>query len=144
MIHGMIQRVSDSAAIPCDKLTGKSATPQMKFDAMKPIVDHYMSGSEDWAIKRSEGGKREASADVFVLQALADVQKLDVTAMKAAVERNAEKRGLTVKQYLTNAATIPAVAARVLELKTAAIAPIDSDEWLNELAEAPRFEGEDD
>lgn len=48
-IHGMIQRISDAAAIPRDPETGKSATPQEKYDAMAALVAHYESGTAEWS-----------------------------------------------------------------------------------------------
>ena len=53
--HGMIQRVSDGAAIPCDPETGLPATPQEKFDAMKRLVDHYESGTDQWRLVVAAG-----------------------------------------------------------------------------------------
>lgn len=44
MIHGVIQKVSDRAAIGRDPETGASATPEEKFTAMKECADRLMSG----------------------------------------------------------------------------------------------------
>lgn len=60
-IHGMIQRVSDAAAIPRDTKTGKSATPQEKFDAMAELVEHYISGTTEWNRKGAGRSPRELS-----------------------------------------------------------------------------------
>jgi len=43
-IHGVIQKVSDRAAIGRDPETGASATPEEKFAAMKECADRLMSG----------------------------------------------------------------------------------------------------
>lgn len=56
MGHGFVQRVSDAAAMARDSKTGKSATPQQKFEAMKRLVEHYMSGSEEWSPARATEG----------------------------------------------------------------------------------------
>lgn len=53
-IHGLVQRVSDSAAIPFNKETGY-ATPGQKYTAMTAVVDHLNSGSEEWKLKRAVG-----------------------------------------------------------------------------------------
>ena len=52
-LHGLAQKVGDAAAIERDKETGRSATPQEKFDAMKAVVDHLYAGG-DWN-RRAEG-----------------------------------------------------------------------------------------
>ena len=64
-VHGLTQRVQDAAAIARDTETGKSATPQAKYDAMRELVDHYLSGTSEWALKRSAPG---VSADASLLR----------------------------------------------------------------------------
>lgn len=56
MLHGMVQRVSDAAAMARDSKTGASATPQEKFEAMSKLVEHYASGAEEWSPARSTEG----------------------------------------------------------------------------------------
>lgn len=48
--HGIIQRISDRAAIPRSKETGLPATPAEKLDAMQTLVEHYMTGTEEWTL----------------------------------------------------------------------------------------------
>ena len=55
-MHGFVQRISDAAAMARDSKTGASATPQQKFDAMQRLVEHYMSGAEEWSPARSVDG----------------------------------------------------------------------------------------
>lgn len=55
-LHGFVQRISDAAAMARDSKTGASATPQEKFEAMKRLVEHYQSGSEEWSPARSVEG----------------------------------------------------------------------------------------
>jgi hypothetical protein len=54
--HGMVQRVSDAAAMARDAKTGASATPQEKFAAMQRLVEHYAGGSTEWSPARSVEG----------------------------------------------------------------------------------------
>jgi len=60
MLHGLIQRISDRAAIPRDTETGKSATPAQKLDAMKALADFYATGTDDWSPTRAAAPKRSA------------------------------------------------------------------------------------
>lgn len=55
-IHGLVQKVSDAAALSRDTKTGKSATPGDKLAAMMKVVEHLTSGSEEWNMKREGGG----------------------------------------------------------------------------------------
>lgn len=55
-IHGLVQKVSDAAALSRDTKTGKSATPQDKLAAMVKVVEHLTSGTEEWNLKREGGG----------------------------------------------------------------------------------------
>ena len=43
-IHGVVQKISDRAAIGRDPETGASATPEEKFAAMKECADRLMGG----------------------------------------------------------------------------------------------------
>lgn len=58
MIHGMIQRISDAAAISRNPETGQPATPEEKFAAMKALADHYESGTDEWRRTGTGGGER--------------------------------------------------------------------------------------
>lgn len=57
-IHGMIQRISDAAAISRDPKTGRPATPEEKLEAMRRLVEHYESGAAEWSRVRESAGPR--------------------------------------------------------------------------------------
>lgn len=57
-IHGMIQRISDAAAISRNPETGKPATPAEKFDRMQDLIAHYMSGTSKWSRVGQGSGNR--------------------------------------------------------------------------------------
>lgn len=133
MVHGLIQRISDAAALSRDPDTGKPATPQAKFDEMARLVAHYRTGTGDWSIRR-EGGGGESREGGVTLRALANVQKTDVATMREKIERMAEKNGTTTRAILAKLATQSAVAAEIARLKSATVA-VDADELLAELGE---------
>lgn len=54
LAHGIVQRVIDAAALSRDGKSGKSATPVEKWTAMKEIVDHLMSGTDQWSLAREQ------------------------------------------------------------------------------------------
>lgn len=56
-IHGMIQRISDAAAISRNPETGAAASPEAKLEAMQKLVAHYESGTAEWTRVREAGPK---------------------------------------------------------------------------------------
>lgn len=54
LAHGIVQRVVDAAALSRDGKSGKSASTLEKFTAMKEIVEHLMSGTENWSLAREQ------------------------------------------------------------------------------------------
>lgn len=64
-------RLVDAAAIPRDKETGRSATPQEKYDAIKALVDHYHTGTEEWSRKSAGGGVKQD--DGLIITAMCNV-----------------------------------------------------------------------
>lgn len=137
LVHGMVQRVSDAAAIPFNKEEGRYATPQEKFEAMRALVEHYESGTTEWARKGGgAGGPRVDSDSSLILAAVARVQGVEVATMRERVKANAEKRGVSTRAYLSALLASEAVKAVYEELKAAqpvAKPAVDADEALKEL-----------
>lgn len=140
-LHGWKQRISDKAALSRDPKTGKSATPEQKFAAVRAIIEHYESGADKWEMERVGGNGGGRSDSSYILQALANVQGVDAKTMAERVAANAEKRELTVDAYLKRVATQPAVATEVARIKHGE--SVDADEFLDELADAEDADGDD-
>jgi hypothetical protein len=63
MLHGLIQKVSDAAAIPKSDLTGDAATDAAtKFNAMQAVANRLLDG--DWA-KRSGDGSGPVAGIIY-------------------------------------------------------------------------------
>lgn len=129
LFMGIKNRVIDTAAIPCDEVTGLPASPAEKYAAMQEMVEHLNSGTAEWNMGRT-GGEREAGG--ITLRAVAAVQGVDVETMRKRVEELAEKKGLTTKAVYASLAKSPDVIRKVAELR-AAKAGVDSDDILLEL-----------
>jgi hypothetical protein len=56
MVHGIKQRIGDTAARTRDQKTFKPATPEQKFDFMKKVSDHLQTGTEDWGMRAAGVG----------------------------------------------------------------------------------------
>ena len=124
-VHGMVQRVSDAAAIARNTETGKSATPVEKFENMKRLVEHYNSGTAEWAL-RVAGEKRapRAGLELDVLcEAYPEMTREKLAKWlksKSAVERSA----------LMAEPRLAPIYARLVEEATSAV---DTDTLLIEL-----------
>ena len=51
VMHGMMQRLGDAAAIARTKENGFTVTEAMRRAAVQELVAHYESGSTDWNLK---------------------------------------------------------------------------------------------
>ena len=131
MIHGLTQRISDAAALSRNPETGKSATPQDKYDEMARLVAHYRTGTPEWSVKRA-GGTGETRENGITLRALAAVQGADVATMRERVDRLAEKQGVTTRAILAKISQQPAVATKIAELRAQTVS-VDADDMLAEL-----------
>lgn len=129
--HGMIQRISDAAALSRNPDTGLPASPQDKLAAMEELVAHYASGTEEWGRKRAAGAGAEGG---ITLRAVAAVQGVSVETMRERVAALAEKRGTTTRAILAALAKQEAVARKVAEMRAAGGDSKVAEELLGELA----------
>lgn len=72
--HGMLQRLADRAALGRDSKSGKSATPQEKYNAVLELAKHYENGGE-WKMKGSGPRPLDRAA---LYNAVATVRKAPV------------------------------------------------------------------
>jgi hypothetical protein len=136
MVHGFIQRVSDKAAIPCDTTTGKPATPEMKLEAMRGMVEHFMSGSSEWNVKRAEGARKPKDGlDPLIIAAVCEVTGKDEAAIRATIEAGAAAKSLKPAQFLAALAGAAKVRAVVDRMRAEQAPELDGDELLEGLGE---------
>lgn len=101
MIHGLVQKVSDAAAIPRDVNTGRSATSEEKRAAMATVVETLLGG--EWN-RRAPAG---ATSEALTVRAIARVKQCTVDVARAAWDRlSAEEK----KALRANARILAAVA----------------------------------
>jgi hypothetical protein len=135
VIHGAGQKVVDAAAIPAEPLADteegraaqKLARAQRKFNAMRRIVDHYNSGTDDWSPAR-EGGV--VGLDTTLLAAVSEVLGKDVPKVRELVAAGAEKKGVAQRAYLAKLAENADVAKVVNRLRAEGAGDVDPDEEL--------------
>lgn len=105
-VHGLIQRISDRAAIERDTETGLPATPQAKMARMRALADHYMSGSPEWSTRAAASG---ASSESITIEALAKWKGKDTASVRAWAEAKAISEGIETKALLATLAKVPEV-----------------------------------
>lgn len=134
MRHGFIQKVSDRAALDRNKTTGQAATPAEKLTAMKSLVDHLASGSEDWSPARAEGKARVDQLDPVVIAAVCEVTGKDEATIRALIASGAEKAKVSKAVYLAVLGAGKKVKPVVerMNLERATGAGLDGDEMLEE------------
>lgn len=141
MFHGFEQRVRDAGALSVDRDTGKSATPQEKFDAMSKVAEHLNSGAAEWTMKPAASPGVDAG---LVLLAIMRVYGKTLEAAETVIAASMAKRGLDRTGALKLWAASDKVAAMMLVIKTERLtSTIDSDDLLDEM-EDDEPEGEDD
>ena len=132
--HGFNQRGVDAAALPCDTATGKPAPASEKYTAIKRIVDHLETGTEEWNMGGGEGGGKS-----ITLEAIARVQGVTYEEAEARVEKHAkEKFEGDVKKtlaFLRTGARVMTAMDAIRKERTPA-AKIDADEALDALKAA--------
>lgn len=137
LIHGLVQRVSDKAAIPCDTTTGLPATPAQKLESMRGLVEHFMSGTEEWSPARAEGATRKPKdgLDPIIIAAVCEVTGKDEAAIRATIAKGAEAKSLKPVAFLAALAGAAKVRAVVERMRAEQAPEIDGDALLEGLGE---------
>lgn len=124
MMHGLKQKLVDAAAISRNPETGRPATVEDKYQAVKTVYDRLLAGA--WNATREGGG----NAGGLLLQALVRMytgrKTVDELRAFLADKTDAEKTALRKN---------PRVAQIIEEIRaeTGKAANIDTDELLGEL-----------
>lgn len=105
IMHGMIQKLMDRAALGRDQKTGQSATPAEKFAAIKELADHLANGG---AWKMKGGGPRPLDRTALYL-AVASVRGVDAAKVELAYREKPD-------EVLRTLLAISSIAAKYAEL----------------------------
>lgn len=126
MIHGILQRVNDAAALSRNTADGKAAPPEAKRAAMARVAEHYLSGALEWALPRAEAAP---GLDNVLLAAVMEATGKDEDAVRKMIADGAAKRGMKPGAYLTQLGTAKAVAPILARMRAEATT-IDADDEL--------------
>jgi len=129
--HGWKQRISDRAAIPHNTTTGKAATPEEKYLAMRELAEHYQTGSEQWSMRGERAGRGPSAETALLIEALVQLYPA----------RTAEQIGKWLSKQSKNEIAGLLVNERIKslvdELRSAQSAGVDVDGLLMEMETAP-------
>ena len=129
ILHGLKQKLCDAAAISRDPATGRAATIDTKYDAVKEVFDRITSADGEWNKKREAGA---GGSGGLLLAAL--------VRMYAGRKTKDDLRTFLDGKTLSEQAALrknPRVAEIIEEIKAERAKDgdddVDSDEMLNEL-----------
>ena len=132
IVHGMVQRISDAAAIGFLKDENRYATAKEKYDSMQELVDYYAGGATEWSRKRTGGD----GGSGITLHAVAAVQGLSPADMRARIDQLAEKRGIKPAALLRKLAESEVVAREIARIRSERAGDgLDADDLLAEMAD---------
>ena len=136
LLHGLKQKLVDAAAIARDTATGRAATIQTKYDAVREIFDRITGENPSWNKPRAAGGGGQGG---LLARAIARYKNVALEQAKAYLDRltDAQKQALRVD---------PRIAAVIneLRLETAKPAGIDTDALLSGLGGDDADDDDDD
>ena len=124
LLRGVKEKLVDAAAISCNPETGRSATIDDKYNAVKAVYDRLLAGQ--WNATREGGGGGSGGLLFKALCRLYSNKSPEQIAAFLAGKTDADKTALRKN---------PKVAAIIEELRTETgkAANIDTDELLGEL-----------
>lgn len=123
LLHGLKQKLVDAAAISRNPDTGRSATIDDKYNAMREVFDRLHSGS--W--NKSRGDGTGAGAGGLLFRALCQLYA-DKTpdAIRAFLDKKDAKEKAALR-------AMPKIAAIIETLRAAKVTDVDTDAMLDEL-----------
>lgn len=122
-LHGLIQRISDKAAMERNPETGQPASPVDKMARMKALADHYASGSPDWSTRVAADG---VTSSGITYEAIAKVKGCTIPEAQTMVAARAAKTGAEVKTVLANLRGNAEVIRAMAEIKAGRAPKIDT------------------
>lgn len=112
--QGWVKRIINMAAIERDPETGLSATPQLKFERMRGMAEHYMTGTTQW---RAVAAAPKADDTGLTLQGIMRALGLDLEATEARLAKMAAKLGIERDAAIKRLAQAPDVIKAIAEIK---------------------------
>lgn len=122
-IHGLIQRISDRAAIDRDGDTGLPASAESKMARMRLLAEHYMSGSAEWSTRIAS----EKDSGGITIEAVSAWKGKSASEVRVWVESKSASEGIEPKEVLRKLASLPEVIREIAKIRAAKAPKIDLD-----------------
>lgn len=120
IVHGLKQKIVDAAALSRDPETGRSASPEQKFQAMKEVADRITDPvAPSWNARAGEGSGGEGG---LLVRALMRMSGKDRETVVREVQNWDKKQQAAVRAL----PDVAAVIAKIKEEDGAKVAPKDA------------------
>jgi hypothetical protein len=129
LIHGLIQRISDRAAMSRNTSTGLAASPLDKLASMRELVEFYETGTEEWALPRKAGAVGVSLETGFLITALCEVYP---ERTKEQVSEWVGKRSKEERWALSQSEKLKVIIER---LRGEEVVKVDAESLLSELGD---------
>lgn len=138
MLHGLKQKLVDAAAISRNTETGRAATIEDKYQAVKTVFDRITSPDGTWNAVREGGAGATGGLLLRALCRMYEGKKTRDELIEYLSTKTAEQKTALRKN--------PKIAAIIEELREASAkeSDIDADELLNELNDREDSDGAND
>jgi len=124
MMHGLKQKLVDAGAIARNTTTGKSASLDDKYEAIKEVADRITSAAPTWNKARAEG---TSNGGGLLKRALMEMTGKTAAAIEAYLDGKTKEEKTALRKN-------PKVAEIILAMQVAnADSNIDTDALLDEL-----------
>jgi len=126
MLHGLKQKLVDAAALSRNPETGRSATLDDKFAAVKEVADRITSADGTWNKERKSGDAAENGGNLL-LRAIQHMTGKDRTYAESFLNSKTKEQRAALKKN-------PRVLSAMAELQAATVVGgVNTDELLGEL-----------
>lgn len=137
-MHGLIQRVTDMAAVPvADKegnITPRADRMKTKYERMLRVVEHFMSGAEAWSL-REPRAVRGASDHSLTIRAMMERFSKDSAGVDALIEGWVKNGHGTRTAILDSFAARADIAALITGYRAESASGIDTDALMAQIEE---------
>lgn len=135
-VHGLIQRVTDMAAVPvADKdgnITPKADRLRVKYERMARVVSHFVSGAEAWSIREAVRGATDHS---LTIRAMMERFSKDAAGVDVLIETWVKNGHGSRTAILDSFAARSDIAELVRGYRVADTARIDTEALMAEMGE---------
>jgi hypothetical protein len=130
MMRGLKQRLENAAALERNRETGRSATPEEKYNAIRELANWVTQGDQ-WEAPRATGRGRVFNVGAVVM-GMMRAARIDLDTANARIDGLAAKRDITREEAAKVWAATKDVAIAMAEIR-AESAPEGADDLLAEL-----------